>query len=128
MRRLAAEQADGVLLNWLTPSTAAEAMADLHRDSHGRDVTGSLYVRTIADPSALPTLEAEAARYVSNPAYAANFERLDIQPIDATIQRPEDLAAYLPVVDEVVLRVITSDGTLEQLEAFVETAAGWLRP
>lgn len=126
MRRLAAEQTDGVLLNWLTPSTAEDAMADLHRDAHGREVVGSLYVRTIADAGALPTLEAEAGRYESYPAYAANFERLGIRGIDATIQNEGDLAAYLPIVDEVVLRAITPDGTLRQLETFVDTTAGWL--
>ncbi len=127
MRRLAAEQADGVLLNWLTPSTAADAMADLHRDAHEREVTGSLYVRTIADPGARAALETEAARYESSPTYAANFERLGIRPIDATISSPEELEAYRAAVDEVVLRAITPDGTLTQLEAFVDTTAGWLR-
>lgn len=127
MRRLAAEQTDGVLLNWLTPSTAADAMADLHRDAHDRDVVGSLYVRTITEPDALPTLEAEAGRYESYPSYAANFERLGIRAIDTTITSPDDLAAYLPVVDEVVLRAITPTGALQELEAFVDTAAGWLR-
>jgi alkanesulfonate monooxygenase SsuD/methylene tetrahydromethanopterin reductase-like flavin-dependent oxidoreductase (luciferase family) len=126
MRRIAAEQADGVLLNWLTPDAAAAAMADLHRDAHEREVTGSLYVRTIVDAGALPVLEHEAARYETNPNYAANFERLGIRAMDATIQQPADLVRYLAVVDEVVLRAITPGGTLAELETFVDTAAGWL--
>lgn len=126
MRRIAAEQADGVLLNWLTASAAAEAMADLRRDARGRDVTGSLYVRTIVEGSALPALHAEADRYRTNASYAANFERLGIDPMDATIRRADDLAAFTAVVDEVVLRAITPNATPEELSAFVDAAAGWL--
>ncbi len=127
MRRIAAEQADGVLLSWLTPSDAADAMADLRRDARGRDVTGILYVRTIASDDALPGLEAEAHRYESVPSYAANFERLGIRAIDATIRVPDDLVSYTRVVDEVVLRAITPGATLAELEAFVDSAAGWPR-
>ncbi len=127
MRRIAAEQADGVLLSWLTPAEAADAMADLRRDARGRDVTGILYVRTIASDDALPGLEAEARRYESVPSYAANFERLGIRAIDATIRVPGDLVSYTRVVDEVVLRAITPGATLAELEAFVDSAAGWPR-
>jgi alkanesulfonate monooxygenase SsuD/methylene tetrahydromethanopterin reductase-like flavin-dependent oxidoreductase (luciferase family) len=123
LRRAAAEHTDGVLLSWLTPSAAADAMADLHRDAAGREVSGILYVRTIVDEAARPALVAEAARYEASPAYGANFERLGIHAVDATIASAERLAEYTAVVDEVVLRAITPDGTADQLEAFVERAA-----
>ncbi|WP_127794658.1 LLM class flavin-dependent oxidoreductase [Agromyces sp. LHK192] len=135
MRRLAAERADGVLLNWLVPDAAAEAMRDLRRDATAREadaraVRGILYVRTIVDDAALPELEAEAGRYASFPSYAANFERQGVRAIDATLQggpaRPERLDAYR-VADELVLRAITPTGSLAELERFAEVAAGWLR-
>ena len=126
MRRLAARQADAVVLNWLTPAAAAGAMDELRRDAGDRagEVRGVLYVRTIVDGAARPALQREADRYGSFPSYAANFARLGVQPIDATIDRGATLAAY-DVVDEVVLRAITEHGTLAELERFADAAAGW---
>jgi alkanesulfonate monooxygenase SsuD/methylene tetrahydromethanopterin reductase-like flavin-dependent oxidoreductase (luciferase family) len=128
MRKLGAERADGVLLNWLTPATAAEAMADLHRDAVGRPTRGVLYVRTIVDPEALPALKAEAAGYQSAGPYAANFARLGITALDATIDGTVDLAAkiarYTDVVDELVLRVVTERAALAAYQRFVEAVAG----
>jgi alkanesulfonate monooxygenase SsuD/methylene tetrahydromethanopterin reductase-like flavin-dependent oxidoreductase (luciferase family) len=126
MRRLAAERADGVLLNWLTPATAGAAMGDLRRDAAGRPVRAVLYARTIVAPEALPALEAEAAGYQSSPLYAANFERLGIRAIDATIDgsAPGGLAErageYLESVDELVFRVVTGSTTLDSYLRFIE--------
>lgn len=126
MRRLAAEQADGVLFNWLTPAAAAQAMTELHDAAAGRAVRGVLYVRTIVDAVARPALQREADRYGSVPSYAANFERLGVRPIDTTISAAADLPRY-DVVDEVVLRAVTSTASLAELERFVEEAARWMR-
>ena len=124
MRALGAAQADGLLLSWLTPAAAAQAMADLHRDSTGRPARGVLYARTIVDADALPALQAEADRYGSYPQYAANFARLGIRPIDASIDGSVALSArigeYTAIVDELVLRVITASGTLTSYQRFVE--------
>lgn len=126
MRRLAAERADGVLLNWLTPAAAADALADLHRDAAGRPIRGVLYIRTAVDAAAIPALEAESARYDSSPAYAANLARIGAKAIDTTIAAidPGTLAPrvdeYAAIVDEVVLRVITADSTSEQILAFID--------
>lgn len=126
MRRLAARHADAVVLNWLTPAAAARAMDDLRRDAGDRAgaVRGVLYVRTIVDGAARAALQREADRYGSFASYAANFARLGVQPIDATIDRGATLAAY-DVVDEVVLRAITEHGTLAELERFADDAAHW---
>ncbi len=126
MRRLAAEQADAVVLNWLTPTAARHAMDDLRRDAGDRadSVRGVLYVRTIADEAARPALQKEADRYGSVASYAANFARLGVQPIDATIDRGSALASF-DVVDEVVLRAITVGGTSAELERFADEAARW---
>ncbi|MBM7832852.1 alkanesulfonate monooxygenase SsuD/methylene tetrahydromethanopterin reductase-like flavin-dependent oxidoreductase (luciferase family) [Agromyces cerinus] len=126
MRRLAAEQADGALLNWLTPHAAAATTAELHEAGGARRVRSVLYVRTIAEADARAELEAEAERYEHVPAYAANFARLGIRAIDATIDGARDLAGYDSAVDEIVLRAITPSGSLAELERFVETTAAWV--
>lgn len=133
MRRLGAELADGVLLNWLTPVAATAATAEQRAAAvelgrapgDGRVVT---YVRTIADEAARPALELEAHRYEQVPAYAANFARLGTGALDATISSAARLADYLAddVADEVVLRAITPANSLGELERFAETTAGWL--
>jgi alkanesulfonate monooxygenase SsuD/methylene tetrahydromethanopterin reductase-like flavin-dependent oxidoreductase (luciferase family) len=124
MRRLATERADGVLFNWLTPDAAAEAASELRAAAGARDVRSVLYVRTIAEPDARPVLEQEAARYARIPSYAANFARLGIRSIDATLDHAAGLRAY-DVVDEIVLRAVTVTGSLGELERFVEETARW---
>ncbi len=127
MRRLAAERSDGVLLNWLTPRAALDAAREA-RTVAGEAGTASprvvLYVRTIAEAAARTVLEREAARYESVPSYAANFERLGIRAMDATVTDAAGLAAY-DVVNEVVLRAITPSNSLDELERFVEETARW---
>ena len=124
MRHLAAEQADGVLFNWLTPAAAADAVVELRAAAGERRVRAVLYVRTITDESARTTLEREAERYDRIPSYAANFERLGIRAIETTLADSDRLPEF-DVVDEIVLRAITPNGTLAELERFVEEAARW---
>jgi alkanesulfonate monooxygenase SsuD/methylene tetrahydromethanopterin reductase-like flavin-dependent oxidoreductase (luciferase family) len=125
-RRLAAELADGVLLSWLTPEAAIKAQAELHRDAAGRPVRGILYLRTTTDAAARTALELEAASYARYPAYAANFERLGISAIDATLDGSSAealknrLAQYTAAVDEVVLRAIVTEPTLDEYSRFIE--------
>lgn len=123
-RALAARIADGLLLNWLTPATAADAIRDLREDAGRRPVDGILYARTIASPVARPALEAEAARYAGYPAYAANFARLGIDPIATTI----DLAGDRPLagfdaVDELVLRAVTATDSAAELLELIDAGA-----
>ena len=125
MRRLAAEQADGVLFNWLTPAAAAEAMVELRQQAGGRAVRGVLYCRTITDELARGELERESSRYESYPSYAANFDRLGFRAMESTIDGADALTRFDGVVDEVVLRAVTLAGTLGELERFVEESAGW---
>ncbi len=129
MRRMAAQAADGALFNWLTPAAATDAMNDLHRDAHGRDVRGVLYVRTAMTVDARGALRAESDRYGSRPKYAANFARIQASAIDTTIDGsvPGALAArvteYEQRVDEVVLRAITAEQTLGSYIEFIEKVA-----
>jgi len=129
MRRLGAEHADGVLLNWLTPETAVEAQAELRADAAGRPVRGILYVRTTTDAAARAALELEAASYARYPAYAANFERLGISALDATIDGTsgavlsDRLAQYTAAVDEVVVRAIVAEPTFDHYAQFIDAVA-----
>ncbi|MWB97281.1 LLM class flavin-dependent oxidoreductase [Agromyces seonyuensis] len=130
MRRLAAEHADGAVLNWLDPASASAQARELRRDAGalGRPGRSILYARTIAACEAQGALEAEASAYASFPAYAANFDRLGIRAIDATVAGPDALRAYLDAddaVEELVLRAITPTGSAEELTAFVMTTAEW---
>ncbi|MDR6906207.1 alkanesulfonate monooxygenase SsuD/methylene tetrahydromethanopterin reductase-like flavin-dependent oxidoreductase (luciferase family) [Agromyces sp. 3263] len=127
MRRLAAEHADGVLLNWLTPEAARAAAEEARAAASAADALRPrvvLYVRTIAEQQARPALEQEITRYESVPSYAANFERLGIAAADATVTDAAGLAAF-DVVDELVLRAITPSNSLAELERFVEETARW---
>ena len=131
MRQLAAEAADGVLLNWVTPEVAAEQVAAA-RAARSPAARGIAYVRTIVDDGARPALEAEAERYAAVPAYAANFTRMGVRPIDTTLPGPagdlaDGIAAYRAGVDEVVLRAITPTGSVAELVRFVESVAALLR-
>ena len=126
MRALAAEVADGILFNWLTPAAAHSAAAELHLvNSTARAV---LYARTAVETDALSALAAEAAAYASYPSYAANFERLGFDAIDATIVGTEPdvlherVHNYLKVVDELVLRAVVAPGS--GFVRFVELAGG----
>ncbi|CAN5246999.1 hypothetical protein BH09ACT5_BH09ACT5_07060 [soil metagenome] len=110
MRALGARVADGLLLSWLTPEVAAAQRANI------RCV---LYARTALTPDALPALEAEAARYAGHPSYAANFERIGVTPLETTISDRDRIDDYLPVVDELVLRVITREPGLAEYERFL---------
>jgi alkanesulfonate monooxygenase SsuD/methylene tetrahydromethanopterin reductase-like flavin-dependent oxidoreductase (luciferase family) len=139
MRALGAKKADGVLLNWLTPDAARDAAADLRRDAGTRSASdraaasgparAALYARTITDEAARPALTVEAARYGRIPAYAANFARIGATAFETTIDGtgPDALASraaeYTSVLDELVLRAITVDKSLESFERFVEAAA-----
>lgn len=126
MRRLAAERADGVLLNWLTPEAAAATTVELRQRAGARPVRSVLYVRTIVDPAARPLLVGESERYEQVPSYAANFARLGIRAIDATIDDARGLIAYDGTVDEIVVRAITPSGSLAEFEHLVETTAAWV--
>jgi alkanesulfonate monooxygenase SsuD/methylene tetrahydromethanopterin reductase-like flavin-dependent oxidoreductase (luciferase family) len=131
MCRLAGEVADGVLFNWLTPEHARRS-ADLVRAgaaSVGRPVPKLFaYVRLALGPAACEKLGEEGARYAAIPAYAANFARMGVKPVETAIgvQTADAigpaLARWRGAVDEVVLRAITSKDTVEENLALVRAA------
>ena len=124
MRSLAARQADGPLLSWLTPGVAREQAAEAHALASETHV--ALYVRTALDHEADARLAEETRRYAGAPAYAANFERLGIRAeqtvMDATTF-PDRIHQYRDAVDEIVLRVMVPSDSVDDHIRFVETAA-----
>lgn len=122
VRALAARVADGILFNWLTPAAADAASRELHAAAPGAEAV--LYARAIGEEVARPMLRAEVERYRSIPSYAANFDRLRIDPLDTAL----DLADGRTVpdfgdLDELVLRAITATGSEGALRRLLETGA-----
>ena len=132
MCRLAGEVADGVLFNWVTPEYARRS-ADLVREGAAAAKRQPprlfSYVRVAVGPAAHARLEEEAARYGAIPAYAANFTRMGVKPIDTTIAvptgdaLPRAIGAWRGAVDELVLRAITAKDTVEENLVLVRAAA-----
>ena len=131
MCRLAGEVADAVLLNWLTPAYVppSAALALAAASAAGRPpprIVG--YVRTALDEG-LTKLEAEAARYAGFPAYAANFARMGATALDTTVHAADragvqvDLAPFLPLLDETVVRAVAAEETLAAYERVLAAAA-----
>lgn len=125
MRRTGAEHAEGVLLNWVPP-VEAQAQADaLHALAPATHV--AVYVRTAITADARERLDAETARYASFPNYAANFARMGVEAADTTIRDltalDDAVAAYRAAADEVVLRAIVPDDTVEAYREFVRRTA-----
>lgn len=129
MVALGGEAADGVVLSWLTP-TSAQTLAGVVRDAasaSGRPAPRVVaYARTASNPDAFGRLERESATYESYPAYKRHFDRLGVRAIDTTARgSASEIDAFLNQfansIDEVVCRAIpaseTLDGYLEVLTA-----------
>lgn len=125
MRRTGAEKAEGVLLNWVPPSEAHAQAGALHAIAPAAHV--AVYVRTAIVSAARARLDAETARYASFPNYAANFERMGVDAADTTIRDVTELGdalvAYTAAADEVVLRAIVPEDTVEAYVDFARRTA-----
>lgn len=130
MCRLAGEVTDGVLLNWLTPAHArrsaewvregaAEGRRSLSAEGFGRPPRIMAYVRVAIGRAAIDRLQGEAARYGAIPAYAANFKRMGVSPMDTSMAVDDPAAAgkaleaWDSVLDDLVIRVIPAADTVE---------------
>ena len=119
MCALAGEVADGVLLNWVTPS-AADALSALTRTaSQSRGATAEIisYVRTASDSAAESRLQRECAAYESYPSYKRHFDRMGARAIDtavlgSAVSITAAVDAFVGITDEVVLRAIAADDSL----------------
>lgn len=132
MSRLAGEIADGVLFNWFTPNharTAAEwVRAGVQQAGQPMPQLCS-YVRVSLGQAGADRLRQEGARYASIPAYGDHFVRMGAEPIATGIaaaepdQIREGLGSWEETLDEVVVRAITPDDTIDQILAIVEAGA-----
>ena len=131
MCHLAGEVADGGLFNWLTPEHARES-AELVRA--GARVAGRrppvlyAYVRVAVGPAGAARLADEAGRYAAIPAYAANFARMGVKPVDTGIAAASAeavapaLAAWRGAVDHVVVRAITGRDAIDETLAVLRAS------
>lgn len=131
MCRLAGAQADGVLLNWLTPAWAARAVEWVREgaENAGRPLPRIMaYVRVALGEDAIARLEHEAANYEGIPHYASHFHRMGAAAIDTTVTgaSPTDIRAGLSAWDgavhEVVVRAVTASDTADAIRQIVEAA------
>jgi len=132
MCRLAGEVADGVLFNWLTPEYArlsAERVREGAAAARRQPPKLYAYLRVSLGPTARDLLEQEANRYAGVPAYAANFTRMGLKPVETAIaaQNRDDvqrgLAPWSGVVDHIIVRSITARDTVDEHVALVKAAA-----
>ena len=132
IRRVKGAKRLGIRLgNWLTPEHA-RLSAGLVREgakAAGRTTpTLYAYVRLALGPKAVEKLAEEGGRYAAIPAYGANFERMGVKPVDTCIaaqnasEVPPALAKWQGAVDEVVLRAITAEDTVEENTALLRAA------
>lgn len=132
MRRLAAEVADGVLLDWPTPAYAAACVDEIAYAAaaagRARPTVGG-YVFTALGAAALRRLETDARYYGAVPAYAAHFDRMGADPLDATAggRTPEEvqraLAAFDVAWDETVVRATVESDTADAHLSLLTAAA-----
>lgn len=132
MTRLAATDADEVLLNWLTPAAASISAGEIRSArpaGAGRPARVTAYVRVAMEPAAIARLATEAERYGSYPSYAAHFRRFGVSAVETTIGAEdvatvhERLDAYAGSVDEIVVRAITGEETLDAYIALARACA-----
>ncbi len=121
------------MLNWLTPDAARQAVEDKDRavrESGGNGARIALYVRTALGEAAGTRLEAEAGRYEAIPSYAANFRRLGVRAIQTAVrsESPDEirdgLGRYDGTVDEIVVRAITENDTVDEYLALIDAVMG----
>lgn len=127
MRELGVQEAEGVLLNWLTPDAAKLAMEDRRAHAPETDARVALYIRCSLGEGNRQAIEAEARRYEGFPSYSANFDRLGFRAMDAAVfvkdgsELKVRLAEFQGVIDQPILRAITSEDTLEAYASLVES-------
>jgi alkanesulfonate monooxygenase SsuD/methylene tetrahydromethanopterin reductase-like flavin-dependent oxidoreductase (luciferase family) len=134
MSRLAGEVADGVLFSWLTPEFADVAARWVQEgaDAAERNLPQLVsYLRVSLGAPAAERVRQEAARYLNSPHYAAHFTRMGTAAdptLGAIMGNTKEeiqlgLQRYDGVLDEVVVRAITVDDSIEEVVRLVEAAA-----
>jgi alkanesulfonate monooxygenase SsuD/methylene tetrahydromethanopterin reductase-like flavin-dependent oxidoreductase (luciferase family) len=132
MTRLGGAVADGVLLNWLTTDEAARS-SELVRSGAtegGRSAPHiAAYIRVAFGELAYVNLVKESSRYESYPQYKRHFDKMGVPAIETTIfglsseTLQERLIAYEDELDEVVVRAICAEETVEDYLALLRATA-----
>ena len=132
MCALAGASYDGAFFNWMNPEFATGAREHVERGAEEADreappVFG--YVRTAVGDDAPERLEKEESFYRDlHDGYRNHFDRLGEPPGTVGVAAPhgeaaqEDLSAYEPVLDVIVVRGLAS-GNLEAMGGVAEAAA-----
>jgi 5,10-methylenetetrahydromethanopterin reductase len=131
---LAAESADGVLLNWCTPTRVAQASALIAKraESAGRDpgsITIAVYVRAclgVEEAIALSTLREMTGRYAAIPHYLRQLELMGLGR-EAGIAAKAFATGRLDDVPEALVRALAVLGgrkeALTRFDEFVQAGA-----
>jgi alkanesulfonate monooxygenase SsuD/methylene tetrahydromethanopterin reductase-like flavin-dependent oxidoreductase (luciferase family) len=130
MTGLGGEIADGLLLSWLTPNSAGQGAEVVRQSARAAERPApaiATYLR-VSLPEGEPRLIEEANRYAGFSAYAAHFSRMGVAATDTTISGAASeiqrrLAQFNGVLDEVVVRAIASEETVDAYLALVKAAA-----
>ena len=130
MTRLGGAQAEGVLLNWVTPEAAATlaGVAAEGGQERGRQPWIATYTRVATDEAARSRLVAECESYEGYPAYARHFQRIGFGAMDTSVIGDRAvvkgwLEGFDGVVDHVVVRAIAATGTLDGYLAVLRAGA-----
>lgn len=134
MTRLGGSDADGVLLNWVTPAAAGTLDTIAREGASGRGAAAwtATYTRVASDATAGERLAAECAAYERYPAYGRHFRRFGVTAMDTSVigDRGEIvnwLGGFDGVVDHVVARAIAAEETLDgYLDVLRASAPGTL--
>ena len=121
MRRLAAERADGVLLNWLTPEAAASRRDEMRsvRAAAGNDrpFMTAAFIRVAIGDAAIARLHHEADKYEGFPSYTKHFAEMGVGAFDTAVaaqsaeEAADGLLPFLDVLDHAVLRCVVGEET-----------------
>ena len=116
MRRLAAERADGVLLNWLTPEAAAsrhEEMRSIRKETGSdRPFLTAAFIRVAIGDAAIKILRHEASKYESFPQYGKHFAEMGVGAFETAVSASSveeaagGLVPFLDALDHAVLRCV----------------------
>lgn len=129
MVELGGEIADGVLLNWVTPSYAAksaERIAEAAAKAGRAKPAVMSFVRAGLLPQAEQEIHRQADRYASIPAYARHFERQGIEAYLTVLRGTNPpvlqagIAEFEAILDETIVRAITPDDEPETILELLE--------
>jgi alkanesulfonate monooxygenase SsuD/methylene tetrahydromethanopterin reductase-like flavin-dependent oxidoreductase (luciferase family) len=130
MRRLAAEHADGVLLNWLTPEAAASRREEMMAIRGEAGITEpfmtAAFIRVAIGDDSIERLRHEAKKYEGFPSYTKHFAEMGVGAFETAVaaQTPEEaadgLVPFLGALDHAVLRCVVGAEDEDSYLALVE--------